>query len=49
MDSLLTKILDLPRELRLGSTWLVLATLLVGADAYAIALPLRPWLWFGFT
>lgn len=36
MDSLLTKFLDLPRELRLGSTWLVLATLLIGADACAI-------------
>jgi hypothetical protein len=35
--SLLDKLLDLPRELRLGATWLVVATLLVGADAYAIA------------
>lgn len=37
MGSLLDKLLDLPRELRLGTTWLVLATLLVGADAYGIA------------
>jgi transposase len=34
VDSLFTKILDLPRELRLSSEWLVLATLVVGADAY---------------
>lgn len=36
MVPLLNKLLDLPRELRLGTTWLVLATLLIGADAYAI-------------
>jgi hypothetical protein len=37
VTSLLEKLLDLPRELRLGTTWLVLTTLVVGADAYAIA------------
>lgn len=37
MLSWFDKLLDLPRELRLGTTWLVLATLLAGADAYAIA------------
>lgn len=37
MLSLRDKLLDLPRELRVGRTWIVLSTLPVGADAYAIA------------
>jgi hypothetical protein len=36
MPAFLDKLLDLPRELRLGTTWLALATLAVAADAYAI-------------
>lgn len=37
MTALLEKLLDLPREMRLATTWLVLATLAVFADAYAIS------------
>lgn len=37
MLSSLDKFLDLSRELRLGTTWLVLAMLAVGTDAYTIA------------
>jgi hypothetical protein len=37
MAAIVDKLLELPRELRSGFTWLVLATLIVGADAYGIA------------
>lgn len=36
MTQILEKLLDLPRELRQGTTRLVLAALVVAADAYAI-------------
>jgi hypothetical protein len=37
VSNLLEKFFDLPRELRLGRTWLVLAALVAGIDAYTIA------------
>lgn len=37
MLDILKKLLDLPSEARLGSTWLVVLTVVLGVDAYAIA------------
>lgn len=37
MWSAVEKLLDLPREIRIGTTWLVLATITIGIDAYLLA------------
>ncbi len=37
MLDVLKKLLDLPIEARLGSSWLVVLTAALGVDAYAIA------------